>query len=253
MISRKELNSISLKTDYTLAQIEKDFLQHLFLKFLYDFSDKEFIFKGGTALQKCFGLNRFSEDLDFTYQGEIKAIPKVIDKISGKMSEFYDITIEKIIEKKPSKNSEKYKCKILGPLYTGKVLTIVTLRLDISYREEILCEPVLKEVIPKYDQISSYKVYLMSNEELMAEKIRAIITRDLARDVYDLWYLLGKNIPINSEYVNKKLNYYDLIYSEDLLLKKINNKSGKWKQEISTLIKTVPDFHSVVDSIITHI
>jgi hypothetical protein len=43
----------------------KEYLQFYVLEFIYnDPVYKELIFTGGTALQKCFGLDRMSEDID---------------------------------------------------------------------------------------------------------------------------------------------------------------------------------------------
>ena len=46
-----------------------------FLKFLYKQSDN-YILKGGTALMKCYGLDRFSEDIDL--DGKAKGILNIV-------------------------------------------------------------------------------------------------------------------------------------------------------------------------------
>lgn len=53
------------------AIIEKDYYVSLFLKQLIEI-DNNFIFKGGTSLSKCYkAINRFSEDIDLSYDGDI--------------------------------------------------------------------------------------------------------------------------------------------------------------------------------------
>ncbi|EFD92374.1 MAG: hypothetical protein BJBARM5_0891 [Candidatus Parvarchaeum acidophilus ARMAN-5] len=52
-----------------VRQLEKSYLQTLLLYELYARFEKSLVFKGGTALKFFYGLNRFSEDLDFTYNG----------------------------------------------------------------------------------------------------------------------------------------------------------------------------------------
>ena len=48
-----------------LVNCIKEYLQFFVLEFIYnDPVYKELIFTGGTALQKCFGLDRMSEDID---------------------------------------------------------------------------------------------------------------------------------------------------------------------------------------------
>ena len=52
------------------ALLEKDIILHNILCILEedDFFRKNFVFKGGTCLTKCYlGYYRFSEDLDFTW------------------------------------------------------------------------------------------------------------------------------------------------------------------------------------------
>lgn len=85
MISRSQLRLISRKTGLTLYQQEKDYLLRLLLYNYYK-KFKDVVFKGGTCLKYLYGLNRFSEDLDFnllikpeTFQKQVKKTLKEID------------------------------------------------------------------------------------------------------------------------------------------------------------------------------
>ena len=64
MLNREELQDTPI--EFNLYQKEKDYLQHIILSRIYSRINSQLVFKGGTSLQKCMGLNRFSEDLDFT-------------------------------------------------------------------------------------------------------------------------------------------------------------------------------------------
>ena len=55
-------------------QLERDYLLTLLLSEIYRVFSTDLIFKGGTALKYFYGLNRFSEDLDFTYAGVCDSI-----------------------------------------------------------------------------------------------------------------------------------------------------------------------------------
>ena len=48
-------------------QLERDYLLTLLLDEICSVFSNELVFKGGTALKYFYGLNRFSEDLDFSY------------------------------------------------------------------------------------------------------------------------------------------------------------------------------------------
>ena len=62
-------------------------------------------------------------------------------------------------------------------------------------------------------------VHHLSQEEILAEKVRAIMTRRKGRDLYDLWYLLSKGTLVESDLVRKKLDYYKLtdVTGDDIL------------------------------------
>ena len=66
VITLNELYNASKMTGFTIYQQEKDYFQYMILAAIYSKPDKNIIFRGGTALQKAYGLNRFSEDLDFS-------------------------------------------------------------------------------------------------------------------------------------------------------------------------------------------
>ena len=86
MLNRNELEKYKIGLGFNIWQVERDYLQHLILLFLSKRIAGELIFKGGTALQKAFGLNRFSIDLDFT-QSE-KLPPNLFTLIQNDLSAF---------------------------------------------------------------------------------------------------------------------------------------------------------------------
>ena len=43
----------------------------------------------------------------------------------------------------------------------------------------------------------------------MAEKIRALLKRAKGRDLFDLWYLLTKEVKLNWDMVKKKMEFYN--------------------------------------------
>lgn len=65
-MEREELQLYKGKTGYNLRQLELDYYQHFVLSKIYE-GFNTIYFKGGTCLQKCYGIKRFSEDLDFNF------------------------------------------------------------------------------------------------------------------------------------------------------------------------------------------
>ncbi len=185
MLSRNELEKYKGMLGFNIWQAERDYLQHLLLLFLSKRTAGELIFKGGTALQKAFGLNRFSIDLDFTQSGDVP--PELFTLIQNDLSAFGFKNEYTSIK---HKNSLAIKFKIQGPLYSGQEKTLTVLMVEISIRETILLEPETKEIFPIYTDLSPYLIKIMKPEEMLAEKVRAIMTRNQARDVFDLRFLL---------------------------------------------------------------
>ena len=127
-----------------------------------------------------------------------------------------------------------------------------SLKLDLSFRENPVEEPVLKVVENPYRyELPSCSVRASTLTEIMAEKIRAIIARGAPRDVYDVWFLLKRNVKINLELVARKLKILkkDRIFDEELFLSRVEEKAGQWNRDLGPLLGSVPDFDRVRDKI----
>ena len=67
----------------------------------------------------------------------------------------------------------------------------------------------------------------LSWEEILAEKIRAVLTRAKGRDLFDFWFLLSKNIEIDEKNGQYKMKFYDKKFDYNELRKKIENFDEK--------------------------
>ena len=70
------------------------------LAVLAKIQDKPLILKGGTALMLCYGLDRFSEDLDFDIQGDFVGkgtinLVHTLKSVTGQNFEVLDVIIKK--------------------------------------------------------------------------------------------------------------------------------------------------------------
>jgi predicted nucleotidyltransferase component of viral defense system len=247
MLSKEDLQKFRVAVGFNLGQVEKDYLQHLFLLFLGQEAKKELVFKGGTALQKIYGLNRFSIDLDFTSTNGNEE--KVIKKVAEDITNFgFKTTVSKTEEVKGIGKS--FALKIKGPLYDGTEKSLTSLRIEISLRRDLLLEPEIKEIIPIYPDIRPYIVLVMRLEEILAEKVRAIFWRSRARDVYDLWFLVKKGVSIKQNLLDQKLRYYELKFSLKSFEKKINEVEKSWEKELKQITTFVPEFKTVKKEIL---
>jgi predicted nucleotidyltransferase component of viral defense system len=246
MLSREDLQNFRRILGFNLGQVEKDYLQHLFLLFLGQETKKDFVFKGGTALQKVYGLNRFSIDLDFiSINGdEEKTIKRIANDITN--FGFESRTIKKEIKK----TGKTFFLRIKGPLYDGTERSLTTLRIEISSRKDLVLEPEVKEIVPIYPDIRPYSILIMKLEEILAEKVRAIFWRTKARDVYDLWFLIKKETNVNVELINKKLAYYKLKFNLKNFERKIDEVEKSWEKELKQVTTFLPNFKEVKKEIL---
>lgn len=240
MLKREELEQMPLPAGFTLWQKERDYLQHLFLFFLSQKIGKELIFKGGTALQKTLGLNRFSIDLDFTKNQDW---PENLWEQLKKDFNGFGFATE--IEVYSRQESQLIKFKIQGPLYQGTERTLAVLRIEISLREKVLLPAKTKEIFPQYPDLQPYLILVMDEREILAEKIRAILTRDKARDVFDLYFLFNKKVEFDSPLVKEKLKRYIPVFSREILWEAIQKRKKIWESELSQLISLVPPFEKI--------
>src|SRR3989344_1597644 len=245
MLSKEELIKMKSLLGFNLGQLEKDYLQHLFLLFLSRHLKDELVFKGGTAIQKAYGLNRFSEDLDFTLNRETNS-DELMEKIKKNINDFGFKVESKILSSKISKG---YRLMIKGPLYDGTERSIASLRIEISLRKDIFLDPDIKEIVPAYEDLQPYIVLIMNTEEILAEKIRAVFQREKARDVYDVWFLLKKGTKINYAFVEKKTEFYNIRFDKNSFLKRVSIIKKIWKEELSGYVSFIPDFNDVFTAI----
>jgi predicted nucleotidyltransferase component of viral defense system len=96
--------------------------------------------------------------------------------------------------------------------------------LDFSFREKVI-KPS-KEIIKdnKYPIIFKGFIYCLSIDEILAEKIRALLNREKSRDIYDIWMLLELGAKLNKEMIEKKLKYYDKEYKTEEVIKRIKSQ-----------------------------
>ncbi|NHW00002.1 MAG: nucleotidyl transferase AbiEii/AbiGii toxin family protein [Thaumarchaeota archaeon] len=243
MLDRSQLQELTAASGFNLWQTEKDYIQHVFLLFLSAESKGELVFKGGTALQKVYGLNRFSLDLDFTSRnnGEEEIVKRIVRdmEVFGLAAEFSRVEKFKDI-------SKTLVLRIKGPLFNGSDRSITLLRVEVSLRRDLVLEPEVREIVPIYPDVRPYLVQVMRLEEILAEKVRAIFYRGRASDLYDLWFLLRKGVKMDLKLVNTKLSYYKTVFSSEEFRRKIRELENTWVEELKPVATFVPRFKTVI-------
>ena len=228
MISATELKNIAKKTGLTLYQQEKDYLLKLYLYYYYTSFD-DAVFKGGTCLKYVYGLPRFSEDLDFnisiapeTFQ---KQTHSTLKKIKQSALKPYFIKEERFT------NAYTSEIGIHGPLYKGTEVSRNKIRIDAGKRIGTLLPTTWKIINSEYPETKQhFLVQTMNEEELLVEKIIALINRDKGRDLYDTWFLIEKGTKLNKNLFKQKTNtpfLIDTIPTEKTYLRDITKLTNQ--------------------------
>jgi predicted nucleotidyltransferase component of viral defense system len=222
---------------------ELDYFQDITLLSIYKEFGNTLAFKGGTCLYKLYQLNRFSEDLDFTARKGFRPrdffyrLPYVLNLLN----------IKSTVNVKQFGNTKNVHMEICGPLYDGKKETKTTLILNISLRERVLLPLQWHQYCSPYKEMRTFDIFTMDENEILAEKVRAVYGRNKARDVYDLWYLLKtRKLPFNGNFVNKKLASEKIKFEKSQFMTKINEKKKSWELDLGRVISgRLPEFDLV--------
>lgn len=244
-MNREEMRRYIGITGFSLGQVEKDYFQHIVLGALSRKMAGLLVFKGGTALQKTGLLKRFSEDLDFTLTGKV-SLDSLKDTVVGAVGSYnFAADVDNLVE---DERTLGFRLRIQGPLFRDR-RGICTIRIEASRREEVSLPPQSAEVDPPYYDILPYVLEVMHLEEIAAEKIRTIYTRDRATDLYDLYRLMASGVRLREDLAQEKLKYYDTRFSEREFLRRCADVSKRWRDELESLLESVPSRDEVLKTV----
>lgn len=133
----------------------------------HDFHDLQMVLKGGTALLLCYGLDRFSEDLDFDSPKKF-SITRRVEHTFAKFSPVYEVKTVK-----DTATVQRLKSHYQG-VHGDRLLKIET-----SFRHSPSPDTVVI--------INGIRTYTIGT--LIDQKIDALIGRTAARDLYDVAFL----------------------------------------------------------------
>jgi len=240
MITEDQIYSLCKRWNIDQVTVVREYLQVLFLSYLYRLKNSDGIyFKGGTAIRLLYGSYRFSEDLDFTSLVKSDETMHLFKKAVSNLSrEIQTVVVENFQVKKHSIVSRlKY--------LPGKGTHPLGIHLEISIREK----PLTKKISPVETlfPISPYPIIThLSGEEILSEKIRAILKRAKGRDLFDVWFLMSKEVRLDWGMVRKKMAFYNGDANFENLISKID--SFNEKKLLSDLSKFLPKEQRIVIS-----
>ncbi|MBN2777286.1 MAG: nucleotidyl transferase AbiEii/AbiGii toxin family protein [Bacteroidales bacterium] len=282
MILKSEIELLSRQKQIDKSQIDKDWVLSYLLLAIYSIPELRniMIFKGGTCIKKCYIPDyRFSEDLDFTItDNKYSFNENVVLKITQKASELsYNEDFNrgimfklKNIESTKS-NGEEQGFKLFlhywgadhkrNEMPSDKTLAWHhTIKLDINHTEEILFPLNKRQINHNYsdkDKFAHILVNCYSIEEILSEKLRALIQRKYTspRDCYDIWFLKNhyqeldwheiKNAFIKKA-TNKKIVFEGVNQLINPQKEKILHQHWETQLKKQFPVNTLPEYNQVI-------
>ncbi len=234
------------------------------------------VFKGGTALKKCyFGDYRFSEDLDFSALGSAPtgaAMESAIREACAAAAKLLDpyapveIVCERHVERDPHPaGQEAFDIRARFPWHRTPQTHVM---IETSMDEKVLKPTVRRALLHDYGEPLEVQVLVYSLEEIVAEKLRAILqhlrslerrgwVRSRARDYYDLWRILGTyrdrlDFSGFESFLRKKCTLKDVAFSgpnsffPDAMLATVEKT---WKRWLGPLVPNLPPYKTVIEEL----
>jgi len=262
MIKSGEIQQKAREAGVRDQQIEKDYVLSWILKGIaqHDQLSKVIVFKGGTALKKIYFEDyRFSEDLDFTLINNEISNEQIFEWFRETFEYIKDeanIPLEIINNNEHEDGEINFYISYTGPL--GGQGNNKRVKIDISRSEQLVFEPVIKDVFIGYSDIEEHQLLCYPLEEVLVEKMRSVMQRMQARDFYDIWYLLEQHGMDVDFYMNefeakcksKEINHTDF---PKKLAERLLQYKGRWQSSMSKQIKDLPDFDQVEREVQRHL
>lgn len=247
MIDDVFLRRIATEERVPLGTIEKDFAITCALQVISKSRLKDHLmFKGGTAIKKIYDPEaRFSEDMDFTVctMTEEEVISSLKEIFSGSRVE--TISFERAYEERFSQTGRRLRLPFMGPLQYRN-----SIRVDLSFRDDLILEVRDRTVLSKYGESLLSRVYAIEFIEIIAEKLRALMSRGYPRDYYDVWSHLDRirNTDPLRELTNRKCSILNIeykpsnIFDEEILAR----VEAAWKTRLQHLLPHYVDFSTIL-------
>ena len=200
MIPRAELQRLAAQAGVRVELQERDYVLGCFLLALARTPAlaERLAFKGGTALRKVyFPTFRFSEDLDFTVlqdlaENELRTqVREVCQRVTADFGVPMQIALWRQSRDLPGEEAYRARVSYVGPLgQAGADPARITL--DLTCYETVILPTEPRPVFHPYSDApaESLMVHAYCLEEMLSEKLRALLRRSYPRDLYDVWYLL---------------------------------------------------------------
>ncbi len=246
MLTKRQLQRIAQRHGIGLQAQERDYIQHLFLSVLYGRS-QALLFKGGTALRVLHRSPRYSEDLDFNTTLGLTDTKALFQQAVADLARFGVTALAR--NEWESAVGYSFDLSFQGPLYDGRDRSKGKVRVDTNLRpEEVATERRL--VSSEYDDVAPFILTALTVEHIFAEKVRALLIRGKARDLYDLWFLIEQGQRVDLALISTKLALYETTFELGQFQQQVDALRDSWERDLRPLLVQVPEFAVVREQVL---
>ncbi|MCF8298742.1 MAG: nucleotidyl transferase AbiEii/AbiGii toxin family protein [Saprospiraceae bacterium] len=257
MIKPGEIDKIAIKKGVRAKQIEKDYVISWVLWGITrnEFLNKNLVFKGGTCLKKMYFEDYpYSEDMDFTLRDNNVKDEEILENFRRIFEKVYEESrikvniIEDTIDNHEDSGSLKFKMSYKATHGTDEI------KIDVTRGEKIEFDVEHRIMLNKFSDLDEDEtlIHCYSLEEVLIEKITALMGRTIPRDLYDFYYLIEEEgIELRSIYIefmrkaeNKGYNPKEFI---DKVMPKMNTFARDWYVSLVKQMNEydLPDFKNL--------
>lgn len=192
----------------------------------------ELYLTGGTCLSRGYFNHRYSDDLDFFYHNRVEGI-QIINKLITQLETIF--SVENLVSQVPGQ-------------------TFHSIRINDLLKVDFVCD--VGKHWKNFTTTSKLYPLLDNPENILANKISAILDRDEVKDVVDIW-VICKNIPINWVSIFTGVGTKAAGVLPPLVAKRLNEFPLDWLNKIEWIISPPTpkqfkhDIQDIVDAILT--
>ena len=136
-----------------------------------------------------------------------------------------------------------------GPLFDGTPQSRGSVRIDVSLRgERVEVEEVFVPRTP-YADVPQLVVRALTREHLLVEKVRAVLVRGTARDLFDVHFLLERGATCGRALLDEKMRLYRRRYSQRALEDGMRKAARGWARDLEPLLGQVPPLRGIEEGV----
>jgi len=245
MLTHAQIQRLARRHGIGMQAQERDYLQHLLAALVYARSQM-LVFKAGTALRLVYRGNRYSEDLDFDGPDDVAALRRLWNEVATGLLDF-GITAE-IRSEWQSEVGYSLDVRYAGPLFDGRDRSKGKVRVDMSRRSEPV-ETRRELVTSEYDDVRPFVVTVLTAQEMLAEKMRALLVRSKPRDLYDIWLLLRQGVLLDHQSLDRKLEPYQLAFNRGAWERAQERVRIEWERDLRPLLPQFVTYEEAVSAV----